>query len=84
MGPVPVAVERVRGPLARSVVDRLTAALPSGSCLPVNGGSRGADPVYERAQDACRALAREAAKPRTVRCCGTGEPAAGHGGSGAG
>ncbi|MFC8832074.1 SAM-dependent methyltransferase [Streptomyces griseoincarnatus] len=36
---------------ARSVVDRLMAALPSGSFLSINDGSRGIDPVFERAQD---------------------------------
>ncbi|CAL9653917.1 SAM-dependent methyltransferase [Streptomyces sp. Tu 3180] len=37
---------------ARSVVTRLMDALPSGSHLCVNDGSRGIDPVFERAQDA--------------------------------
>ncbi|MFI2645246.1 SAM-dependent methyltransferase [Streptomyces sp. NPDC018610] len=37
---------------ARSVVTRLMGALPSGSHLSVNDGSRGIDPVFERAQDA--------------------------------
>jgi NAD(P)-dependent dehydrogenase (short-subunit alcohol dehydrogenase family) len=37
---------------ARSIVDRLMAALPRGSHLLVNDGSRGIDPVFERAQDA--------------------------------
>ncbi|GHH94558.1 SAM-dependent methyltransferase [Streptomyces capillispiralis] len=37
---------------ARSVVTRLMAALPSGSYLCVNDGSRGVDPVFEEAQDA--------------------------------
>ncbi|MGW7163997.1 SAM-dependent methyltransferase [Streptomyces sp. NPDC054884] len=37
---------------ARSVVTRLMAALPSGSYLSVNDGSRGVDPVFEQAQDA--------------------------------
>ncbi|MFJ8788556.1 SAM-dependent methyltransferase [Streptomyces sp. NPDC102462] len=37
---------------ARSLVARLMAALPSGSYLSVNDGSRGIDPVFERAQDA--------------------------------
>jgi ubiquinone/menaquinone biosynthesis C-methylase UbiE len=37
---------------ARSLVTRLTAALPSGSHLVVNDGSRGVDPVFEQAQDA--------------------------------
>ncbi|KOG42491.1 SAM-dependent methyltransferase [Streptomyces resistomycificus] len=37
---------------ARSVVTRLMTALPSGSYLSVNDGSRGIDPVFERAQDA--------------------------------
>ncbi|GAA4955692.1 hypothetical protein GCM10023238_22910 [Streptomyces heliomycini] len=37
---------------ARSVVTRLMAALPSGSHLSVNDGSRGVDPVFEQAQDA--------------------------------
>ncbi|MBZ3905792.1 MULTISPECIES: SAM-dependent methyltransferase [Streptomyces] len=36
---------------ARSVVDSLLGALPSGSYLSVNDGSRGIDPVFERAQD---------------------------------
>ncbi|MBD9723969.1 SAM-dependent methyltransferase [Streptomyces caniscabiei] len=36
---------------ARSVVDRLMGALPAGSYLAVNDGSRGIDPVFERAQD---------------------------------
>ncbi|MEU1179939.1 SAM-dependent methyltransferase [Streptomyces sp. NPDC005820] len=37
---------------ARSVVDRLMGALPSGSHLSVNDGSLGIDPVFERAQNA--------------------------------
>ncbi|KOX26681.1 MULTISPECIES: SAM-dependent methyltransferase [Streptomyces] len=37
---------------ARSVVSRLVEALPSGSFLSVNDGSRGVDPDFERAQDA--------------------------------
>ncbi|MGV4886675.1 SAM-dependent methyltransferase [Streptomyces viridosporus] len=37
---------------ARSVVTRLMDALPSGSHLVVNDGSRGNDPVFEQAQDA--------------------------------
>ncbi|MFR0355703.1 SAM-dependent methyltransferase [Streptomyces sediminimaris] len=37
---------------ARSIVTRLMAALPPGSYLSVNDGSRGVDPVFERAQDA--------------------------------
>ncbi|MCH5677237.1 SAM-dependent methyltransferase [Streptomyces gilvus] len=37
---------------ARSLVSRLMAALPSGSYLCVDDGSRGVDPVFERAQDA--------------------------------
>jgi hypothetical protein len=37
---------------ARSIVTRLMAALPSGSYLSVNDGSRGIDPVFEQAQDA--------------------------------
>ncbi|MFF6861316.1 SAM-dependent methyltransferase [Streptomyces ardesiacus] len=37
---------------ARSVVSRLVDALPSGSFLSVNDGSRGVDPDFERAQDA--------------------------------
>ncbi|MEV8592944.1 SAM-dependent methyltransferase [Streptomyces sp. NPDC052012] len=37
---------------ARSVVTRLMDALPSGSYLSVNDGSRGIDPVFEQAQDA--------------------------------
>ncbi|KOV60582.1 SAM-dependent methyltransferase [Streptomyces sp. MMG1121] len=36
---------------ARSIVTRLMDALPSGSYLSVNDGSRGIDPVFERAQD---------------------------------
>jgi trans-aconitate methyltransferase len=36
---------------ARSIVDRLLRALPSGSYLSINDGSRGIDPVFERAQD---------------------------------
>ncbi|MEU9973459.1 SAM-dependent methyltransferase [Streptomyces sp. NPDC051014] len=40
---------------ARSVVTRLMAALPSGSHLSVNDGSRGVDPDFERAQDAYNA-----------------------------
>ena len=36
---------------ARSIVSTLMAALPSGSYLSVNDGSRGIDPVFERAQD---------------------------------
>jgi O-methyltransferase involved in polyketide biosynthesis len=37
---------------ARSIVTRLMAALPSGSYLVVDDGSRGIDPVFEQAQDA--------------------------------
>ncbi|MGW0331527.1 SAM-dependent methyltransferase [Streptomyces sp. NPDC003011] len=37
---------------ARSIVTRLMDALPSGSYLSVNDGSRGTDPAFERAQDA--------------------------------
>ncbi|MFF9087632.1 SAM-dependent methyltransferase [Streptomyces sp. NPDC014991] len=37
---------------ARSIVTRLMDALPSGSYLAVNDGSRGIDPVFEEAQDA--------------------------------
>ncbi|WP_405866292.1 SAM-dependent methyltransferase [Streptomyces sp. NBC_00005] len=37
---------------ARSLVNRLMEALPSGSYLCVNDGSRGIDPVFEQAQDA--------------------------------
>ncbi|MEV0170313.1 SAM-dependent methyltransferase [Streptomyces sp. NPDC050803] len=37
---------------ARSIVTRLMGALPSGSYLSINDGSRGIDPVFERAQDA--------------------------------
>ncbi|MER5582906.1 SAM-dependent methyltransferase [Streptomyces asoensis] len=37
---------------ARSIVTTLMAALPSGSYLSVNDGSRGVDPVFEAAQDA--------------------------------
>ncbi|MFD5801277.1 SAM-dependent methyltransferase [Streptomyces sp. NPDC127020] len=37
---------------ARSIATRLMDALPSGSYLSVNDGSRGTDPEFERAQDA--------------------------------
>ncbi|MGW6919819.1 SAM-dependent methyltransferase [Streptomyces sp. NPDC054950] len=37
---------------ARSIVTSLMAALPSGSYLSLNDGSRGIDPVFEEAQDA--------------------------------
>ncbi|MGW7793550.1 SAM-dependent methyltransferase [Streptomyces tricolor] len=37
---------------ARSIVDRLMGALPSGSYLAVNDGSLGIDPVFEQAQEA--------------------------------
>ncbi|MDQ0947291.1 hypothetical protein QFZ24_001214 [Streptomyces phaeochromogenes] len=37
---------------ARSIVTRLMDALPSGSHLSINDGSRGIDPVFEQAQDA--------------------------------
>ncbi|MEU9786523.1 SAM-dependent methyltransferase [Streptomyces phaeochromogenes] len=37
---------------ARSIVTRLMDALPSGSFLSINDGSRGLDPVFEQAQDA--------------------------------
>ncbi|AQS65862.1 SAM-dependent methyltransferase [Streptomyces pactum] len=37
---------------ARSIVTRLMDALPSGSYLSVNDGSRGVDPEFDRAQDA--------------------------------
>ncbi|MFI5685485.1 SAM-dependent methyltransferase [Streptomyces sp. NPDC051636] len=37
---------------ARSIVTRLMDALPSGSYLSINDGSRGIDPVFEQAQDA--------------------------------
>ncbi|GGQ10714.1 SAM-dependent methyltransferase [Streptomyces mutabilis] len=37
---------------ARSIVTRLMDALPSGSYLSVNDGSRGVDPGFEEAQDA--------------------------------
>jgi O-methyltransferase involved in polyketide biosynthesis len=36
---------------ARSIVDRLVGALPSGSYLMVNDGSLGIDPVFEEAQE---------------------------------
>ncbi|MEU6553337.1 SAM-dependent methyltransferase [Streptomyces sp. NPDC046915] len=36
---------------ARSIVDRLMAALPSGSHLSINDGSLGVDPVFEQAQE---------------------------------
>ncbi|MFI9808635.1 SAM-dependent methyltransferase [Streptomyces sp. NPDC052301] len=36
---------------ARGIVDRLMDALPAGSHLSVNDGSRGIDPVFEEAQD---------------------------------
>ena len=37
---------------ARSIVARLMDALPSGSYLSINDGSRGIDPIFEQAQDA--------------------------------
>ncbi|WP_340374001.1 SAM-dependent methyltransferase [Streptomyces sp. SS7] len=37
---------------ARSIVDRLMGALPSGSYLSINDGSLGVDPVFEQAQNA--------------------------------
>lgn len=37
---------------ARSIVTHLMGALPSGSYLSINDGSRGIDPVFEQAQDA--------------------------------
>ncbi|MES5820747.1 SAM-dependent methyltransferase [Streptomyces sp. RG80] len=37
---------------ARSIVTGLMEALPSGSYLSINDGSRGIDPVFEQAQDA--------------------------------
>ncbi|MGW7529653.1 SAM-dependent methyltransferase [Streptomyces sp. NPDC054783] len=37
---------------ARSIAGRLMDALPSGSHLSINDGSRGIDPVFEQAQDA--------------------------------
>ncbi|MBD0841484.1 SAM-dependent methyltransferase [Streptomyces sp. TRM68416] len=37
---------------ARDIVTRLMGALPSGSYLSINDGSRGIDPVFEEAQDA--------------------------------
>lgn len=37
---------------ARSIVDHLMGALPSGSYLSINDGSRGVDPIFEQAQDA--------------------------------
>lgn len=37
---------------ALSIVTRLMDALPSGSYLSINDGSRGVDPVFEQAQDA--------------------------------
>ncbi|MFF4273409.1 SAM-dependent methyltransferase [Streptomyces sp. NPDC001536] len=37
---------------ARAIIDHLMGALPSGSHLSINDGSRGIDPVFERAQDA--------------------------------
>ncbi|MFF0791283.1 SAM-dependent methyltransferase [Streptomyces spiralis] len=37
---------------ARSIVTRLMDALPPGSYLSINDGSRGIDPVFEQAQDA--------------------------------
>ncbi|MGF0175630.1 SAM-dependent methyltransferase [Streptomyces sp. Marseille-Q5077] len=37
---------------ARSIVTRLMSALPSGSFLSINDGSRGIDPIFEQAQDA--------------------------------
>ncbi|MGW2681842.1 SAM-dependent methyltransferase [Streptomyces sp. NPDC001414] len=52
---------------ARSVVTRLMAALPSGSYLSVNDGSRGVDPDFERAQDAYNA---SGAVPYNLRSVG--------------
>ncbi|WP_330461554.1 SAM-dependent methyltransferase [Streptomyces sp. NBC_00820] len=40
------------GDRARAIVTRLMDALPSGSYLSINDGSRGIDPVFEQAQDA--------------------------------
>ncbi|MFF3941508.1 SAM-dependent methyltransferase [Streptomyces phaeofaciens] len=37
---------------ARAIATRLMDALPSGSYLSINDGSRGVDPVFEQAQDA--------------------------------
>ncbi|GAA2574403.1 MULTISPECIES: SAM-dependent methyltransferase [Streptomyces] len=55
--PVALVLSNILGHIAdydqaRSVVTRLLAALPSGSYLSVNDGSRGTDPGFERAQDA--------------------------------
>ncbi|MFK4021961.1 MULTISPECIES: SAM-dependent methyltransferase [Streptomyces] len=52
---------------ARSVVDRLMAALPSGSFLSVNDGSRGIDPVFERAQEAYNSSGAVPYNLRTVK-----------------
>jgi trans-aconitate methyltransferase len=50
--------------VARSVVTRLMDALPPGSYLSVNDGSRGVDPDFERAQDAYN---RSGAAPYVLR-----------------
>ncbi|MFB8247538.1 SAM-dependent methyltransferase [Streptomyces sp. NPDC055952] len=49
---------------ARSIVTRLMGALPSGSYLSINDGSRGIDPVFEQAQDAYN---ESGAVPYTLR-----------------
>ncbi|MFF4590240.1 SAM-dependent methyltransferase [Streptomyces sp. NPDC001388] len=51
---------------ARSVVDRLMGALPSGSYLSVNDGSLGVDPVFEQAQEAYNASGAVPYNLRTV------------------
>ncbi|MER7053649.1 SAM-dependent methyltransferase [Streptomyces sp. NPDC000351] len=55
--PVALVLSNILGHMAdydqaRSVVTRLMDALPSGSYLSVNDGSRGIDPEFDRAQDA--------------------------------
>ncbi|MET9776472.1 SAM-dependent methyltransferase [Streptomyces sp. NPDC006367] len=50
--------------VARSVVTRLMDALPPGSYLSVNDGSRGVDPDFEQAQDAYN---RSGAAPYVLR-----------------
>ncbi|MEU6774998.1 SAM-dependent methyltransferase [Streptomyces sp. NPDC046759] len=55
--PVALILSNILGHLAdydqaRSIARRLMDALPSGSHLSVNDGSRGIDPVFEQAQDA--------------------------------
>ncbi|MFG2357953.1 SAM-dependent methyltransferase [Streptomyces sp. NPDC048521] len=51
---------------ARSIVTQLMDALPAGSYLSVNDGSRGIDPVFEQAQDAYNTSGAVAYNLRTV------------------